>query len=100
MLPLEEAYAALRSIHRIKRVYERHHAAAGNIEFRIEQELGRTIFSVKGTSANPGSGGWYALVRDVVTDMRVLPRKSRIFGTWHPAGFMFAGERLAERIRQ
>jgi hypothetical protein len=88
----------LMALKRVERTYVKNDFAICNIEYNVEKGvLGRT-YSVKGTAYNPGSLGFFALAHDILSDIRFIPCKSVHLGSWHPRGFLYAGECLAQRI--
>lgn len=93
-----KAKEAQEALSRIKEVYEKHEARSSNIEFSVQVEGGLTIYSVKGTSKNREGLTRLSLVRDIVSDIRFLPRRSQEMKTWHPGGFRDAGEALANEV--
>jgi hypothetical protein len=89
---------AIKSLVRIQNVYKIHHHKISNIEYNICSYLDLFIYSIKGTEKNDGKKGWISLARDIISDIRVFPRRNHEMKSIQPAGFMTAGIALANEI--
>jgi hypothetical protein len=89
---------ALKSLIRIKKVYDHHDYEISHIEYNILRRASLFIYSIKGTEKNAGRRGWIALARDIISDIRLLPVRNREMRSIQPAGFMRAGIAFANEL--
>lgn len=96
----EELIQALFSISRILGVYSDFEKRIKNVEYTHRHIDNVDIYSLKGTSINPGRTQIRSLIRDVISDLRFLPGKNTHTQSWHPRGFLGAAIALVSKIEK
>ncbi len=87
--------------YQVRLAYTSHDHSVDNVEFLHLDVDDYQVLAFKGTSRNEndGSGGFWALLRDILSDVRFLPRVDNDYGLGrHPAGFLNAAEDLVEYV--